>query len=336
MCCGIISSNCATIEKTGFDAVCEDIILEKMCFMKLVNPQNLEINFLSTYNKYRDEILYISLTDGSTLKQLSSEIFTAYKNLQVLILEGAETKEIVPDTFKDAQNLIHLSLEDNQISLLESSTFNGVEKLESLDLSFNQLENLPIGVFQNLTNLKELLLNGNNIKSFDETTFFSLTHLSILSLGNKISEISPKLFSQNHEIVYLELNKNELTNDVYEAIKHLNKLKFLDLSENNLTELIDYPDSVEYLYVTDNKITKIFINENVVKLRASGNPFEEISGKSYDKLTEFYLDVEVMLKNFGEIDKYINLKLLGNETDAMYFNNVVRSFLRTQVSLLEI
>lgn len=338
MCIGFTASHSATIEKTELDAVCKNIVLKKMCFMKIWNPLNEELNFITNTKIFRDEIIYLGLIEGSISKQLSSEIFKAYENLQILILEGAQITEIIPETFKDAHNLKHLSFEYNEIHSLESSTFNGAERLESLDLSFNQIENLPVGIFRNLTKLNELLISGNNMKNLDVTTFSSLTQLSLLSLGNKLIELSPKLFSENHEIEYLNLMNNELTNDVYEAIKHLDKLKYLDLSGNKLTELesFNYPESVEYLYVTDNKITKIFINKNVVKIRAPGNPIMEISGSTFDKLTEFFLDSEIMLQNFGEIDMYINLRLLGNETDPMLLNNVVRSFLRHHLTLLKI
>lgn len=306
--------------------------------MKVSNSNNEDINFITNTKLYRDEILYITLIDGSILKKFSPEIFTAYKNIEILILGGAEITQIDENTFGHAHNLKHLSLEHNEIRVLESSTFNGVEELESLDLSFNQIENLPIGVFRNLTKLQELLISGNKIKNLDENTFFSLTQLSLLSLGNELSEISPNLFSQNHEITYLDLKENQLTNGVYDAIKHLDKLQFLDLSGNILTDLdsSDYPESVEYLYVTDNKIKKIFINKNVVKLRAAGNEINEISVRSFEKLTEFYLNLDIMIKNFGEINKFTNLKLVGNETDPMFFNTVVRSFLQKHVILLKI
>lgn len=81
---------------------------------------------------------------------------------------------------------------------------------------------------------------------------------------------------------------------------------------------------------------KLFINKNVVKLRAAGNRIGELSVKSYDKLTEFYVDLDIMLKRFGEINKFTNLRLLGNETEPMFINNVVSSFLKSYVSLLEI
>lgn len=98
-----------------------------MCFMKVSNSNNEDINFITNTKLYRDEILYITLIDGSILKKFSPEIFTAYKNIEILILWGAEITQIDGNTFGHAHNLKHLSLEHNEIRVLESSTFNGVE-----------------------------------------------------------------------------------------------------------------------------------------------------------------------------------------------------------------
>lgn len=311
-----------------------DGFLIKTCFLKNLNAIDEELNFVTNTKLFRDEKLYITFA-GSSFEKLPSEIFTAYENVQIVLMANCKVQEIEENSFQEAHSLKHLTLERNKISVLESSTFNGAENLEGLDLAFNEIENLPTGVFSKLIKLKELYLSGNKIKTVEQTTFSTLTQLSMLSLGSDLTVISPNLFSQNNDLTYLDLKRNQLA-DVYDSIKHLYKLEYLDLSGNLLTDLENYPEAVQYLYVTDNKLEKLFINQNVVKLRAAGNRIRELSVKSYEKLTEFYLDLDIMLKQFGEINKFPNLRLLGNETEPMFINMVVRSFLKSYVVLLEI
>lgn len=293
----------------SIDVVCERSYEDQECSVTNLNALDEELNFLTNTKSFRDSKLEISF-GKSVLKNVPSEIFTAYKNLKNLSFSNCKITQIEQKSFKEAHNLQELDLSLNKISSLESSTFNGAENLESLDLSFNRIEDIPNELFHKLTKLKILFLSYNKIQTIDESTFSSLTHLNQLKLGNNnIRVISPNLFSQNKKLSVLELNNNQIS-DVGDSIKNLNKLWFLDLSRNSLTNLNSYPESVKHFYINENHLTKLFINKNVKELNATNNDISEISVNSDNKVVELYLGGN-KLENIDEVTKLSNLQVLA-------------------------
>lgn len=295
--------------------------------MKWVSQQPFnQLNFLTSTKSSRDEKLLINFYDSSLIT-ISSDFFTAYPNVEYLNLGNCAMQYINQNTFENSTNLLILILNTNRISTLENSTFNGAVKLRALDLSTNFIQDIPTGVFSKLTKLKEISLKNNLIKNLDESTFSSLKQLATLNLAdNQLGVIRPNLFSQNTEIVEIDLSNNKIINVEYSILK-LNKLKFLTMTGNGLTKFENYPESVKILDIQNNKLTKLFINKNVVRVKAEGNPINKFSVVSYDTLTELYIDVSTTLLYFPEINKFTNLDILGEQMKPAFVNDDTRWFM---------
>ncbi|XP_070550173.1 toll-like receptor 13 [Ptychodera flava] len=125
---------------------------------------------------------------------------------------------------------------------LRPSTFRWLHgtELEDLNLSRNNLTILPENAFIGLNNLKYLHLYDSKVRTLSPNAFYSLTNLTALRLGyNQISDIE----------------------DVKAALKNLKSLKYLDLGNNNLTEISPFAfegvPKLEKLVLTKNQILSI-------------------------------------------------------------------------------
>lgn len=124
----------------------------------------------------------------------------------------------------------------------------------------------------------------------DKSIFSGLKYLTHLSLqNNKLKIISPYLFAQNTEILWLRLGENQIIDDVENTIQILTKLKTLALEENNLINFYNYPESVKELFIQKNQLKKLFINKNVEILNADQNQITQIDGTDLSKLKDLSL-----------------------------------------------
>jgi hypothetical protein len=134
-----------------------------------------------------------------------------------------------------------------------------------LDLSSKNLTFIPPWLTQ-FKQLEKLKLNKNSIKLDEpdiQTLLQSSTNLKYLSLHSNQIQSIPKqlesqLFSHLSKLEHLDLSNNQLENVI--PITFCKSLKFLQLSGNKLDQIpseITRLDSLEYLYLGYNKMTYI-------------------------------------------------------------------------------
>lgn len=275
-----------------------------------------KINYLTNTEQFRSEINDI-VTSESRLVQVPADIFTAYLNLQGLFLQNCAINKIGEKTFQNAKNLLVLDLSKNKITELENTTFEGAGNLQSLDLSFNEIETVPRALFDKIIELKIVYLANNKIKKINKSTFSRLTNLRQLNLdNNQIKTIDSTIFRNNKKMQILQLSNNKIS-DVGESIKNLNKLWQLDLSRNSLKKLENYPKSVLNLFVNENRLENLFINENVNKLNATKNQISEMDFYSYIALKELYLN-DNRLGNIEKLSKLKNIEILHIASNPLH------------------
>ncbi|XP_072420083.1 podocan-like protein 1 [Chiloscyllium punctatum] len=156
----------------------------------------------------------------------------------LMLLHNAILK-IGADDFASAYHLTDLNLSHNRLrsARLHRLAFGKLRRLERLDLSANQLSLLPSGLPPSLLALRA---QGNQISQLPTDALLHLSSLRELHLHHNlltIGKIAPGVW------------------------RNVPNLKLLDLGHNDLSYVPpDLPESLEYIYLQNNRITTITSN----------------------------------------------------------------------------
>ncbi|KAH9362712.1 hypothetical protein HPB48_001191 [Haemaphysalis longicornis] len=165
-----------------------------------------------------------------------TEFEPSYGAIEVLILKDCKIIMVEPGTFKSLENMIRLDLSNNSISRLDESVFGEDSKLELLQLPDNSLTSVS-GTFNRTRLLKELKLTSNQINNITDA-FKGLTILRKISLSrNLVTHIPDDAFSDNSELVEINLSENKIRWVGTNALKGLVTLRWLLLQGNKLLSL---------------------------------------------------------------------------------------------------
>jgi Leucine-rich repeat (LRR) protein len=123
------------------------------------------------------------------------------------------------------------------------------QMLEVLDLGYNYLHETAF-LDINLSPLKELWLNNNLLFNFPIRLPDSLEFLAIDN--NQILQIPADLLPRNLETLYASFCGLKYL----PPLNNFNKIKRLDLGDNNLTKITDLPPNLEELYLNHNQLTE--------------------------------------------------------------------------------
>nr|XP_023676843.1 toll-like receptor 9 isoform X1 [Paramormyrops kingsleyae] len=137
----------------------------------------------------------------------------------------------------------------NQTFYINESVWQELRELTNLTLGFNNITAVPKGLPQNLTSLD---LRENKISHIDEIAFANLTRLTYLNLewncqrcdhaaqpcfpcsNNSAINLHPKAFQNLSKITHLILRGNSLKDLPEGLFQGLQRLTYLDLSDNLL------------------------------------------------------------------------------------------------------
>uniref|UniRef100_A0A8C9LA51 Podocan n=1 Tax=Pavo cristatus TaxID=9049 RepID=A0A8C9LA51_PAVCR len=221
--------------------------------------------------------------EKNAIKVIGRDVLTQIKNLEYLLLHNNKLKArgIHPSAFQGLKKLhtVHLynnlleripsglprrvktlMILHNQISEINRNDFATTYFLEELNLSYNKLKSPQIHreAFRKLRQLKSLDLSGNNLNT---VPYGFPKNLQVLKLKeNEISDIPKGTLSGMTKLRELYLSNNKLkVNSIYSrAWRELSSLQSLDMAGNQLTSIPSgLPESLEYLYLQNNKITVV-------------------------------------------------------------------------------
>lgn len=244
----------------------------------------------------------LNLADNQ-LAALPPTLFSnkSQEKLQKLQLQNNSLTLLTPDLFVGLSSLVMLNLSHNSISshLLTADTFSGLASLRVLDLSHNRLAQLVPDTFAPLTSLqvldiqhnlihsvagdsfaaqratlKLLSLSHNAIDRIDEKAFAGLNSMTSLSLDhNKIKFLHKDQLSSCVLLEDLSFNSNLLA-EVPQTLRHLGRLRTLDLGENEIESLKD---------------NDFEASANLYGLRLAGNRMVDINRQQLRNLTGIHV-----------------------------------------------
>jgi len=132
-------------------------------------------------------------------------------------------------------NLTHLDLSHNSLSSLPNDLFYFTVKLEALSLAHNPLVELDLSTSQalaTLTGLRYLNLAYCGLRILPQEVMNQLKHLLTLDLkGNHFISVDPNI-KLAKELTSLIIDDNLFTNLNQSSFEGMNKLQYLDVSQN--------------------------------------------------------------------------------------------------------
>jgi len=172
----------------------------------------------------------------------STFVFRGLVDLQILKADLCEVRKIELGAFSGLTKLIILSMKGNKISEIIPGTFENISHLEYLRLDNNVIVNLESDVFNGLVNLKHINLKGNKLQYLHPDTFLALSNLQHLNLSENVGLQIPsdRPFINSFCLKYLDVSGCNITSVSLETFSNIIALEWLDLSENNLRNVVQY------------------------------------------------------------------------------------------------
>uniref|UniRef100_A0A8D0DVT9 Podocan n=1 Tax=Salvator merianae TaxID=96440 RepID=A0A8D0DVT9_SALMN len=259
--------------------------MDNETFWKLSSLEYLDLssNNLSQIPSGLPRNIVLLHLEKNAIKSIGKDVLTQIKNLEYLLLHNNKLKArgIHPQAFQGLKKLHTVHLYNNQLEKIPSGLPRRVKTLmilhnqiseigrndfattyfmEELNLSYNKITSSKIHreAFRKLRQLKSLDLSGNNLQTMPYGFPKNLQSLKLKV--NEISSIPRGTLTGMSKLQELYLSNNKLkVSSIYSGSwRDLTSLKTLDMAGNQLTSIpADLPESLEYLYLQNNKITMV-------------------------------------------------------------------------------
>ncbi|XP_062984724.1 CD180 antigen [Elgaria multicarinata webbii] len=188
-------------------------------------------------------LTHLYIRENSESLDLGSGCLESLSKLQHLDLSKSQIENLdcCGKQLRGLSSLQHLDLSFNNKLLFHSVAFNDCANLKILDLSFTHiiLTNSSQGPFCNLHFLQTLNLSFSRINPNTKNILQGLKSLIVLNMnGNNFESgtiLNDNLFQQAPNLEVLTLSSCKLLTVQSKAFSALRKLKYVDLSHNNLT-----------------------------------------------------------------------------------------------------
>ena len=208
---------------------------------------------------------------GNSFTQIPDYVMFPLHRLQLLNMSfNSLTTPMLGQGFKVTTKIGTIDLTGNNLVALESHVFQATlwwdDKVKHhLNLSYCNIQHIFPNTLNQLYHLDSLSLEGNDAIPYEQLKMalneLSISSFEILNLSRmNITDIYEFFHrSQHRNLVKLSLSNNYIRELRSRTFYYLTKLRFLDLSFNELTSLgdLDGLANVEYLYLSHNFLEKI-------------------------------------------------------------------------------
>jgi len=206
--------------------------------------------------------------EGNVLSSVPQQVLRLMPQVKTLDLGKGLIQKITSSDFEFMPLLRSLALGENNITEIEMNAFPPT--VVKLQLSRNRITNLN-GTLRGLFYLEWLFVNNNEIETLDNElpNISPNTKLVILNAGyNRLSK--PPMELRNYLVLdRLYLEHNTIVG-LFGALSKCRRMKFLDISHNNLTELLEDEFSdleiLEELQLSHNNISTL--NRSLTSLKS--------------------------------------------------------------------
>ncbi|KAI9112163.1 hypothetical protein K1719_016686 [Acacia pycnantha] len=262
---------------------------------------------------------YRLISDQPWLADLN---FTAFPNLERLVLNETGLFGTIPSQIGALHDLNYLNFFDNNLSGTIPNQIGALHNLTYLDLSYNNISGtIPsqIGALHNLTYLD---FSNNNLSGTIPIEIGTLHNLTSLYLSyNNIIGTIPTQIGALHNLTYLLLSHNNLNGTIPSQIGDLHNLTYLSLSHNNLNGTISTQigalHNLKYLFLSYNNLngtipTEIGTLHNLIYLDLSSNKLIALHNLKYLFLSYNNLNGTIPTE-IGTLHNLIYLDLSSNK-----------------------
>lgn len=177
------------------------------------------------------------------LVNLSSNYLTYFDNDKSILSADLTLNSLNSIDIDQQATPIKFNLSNNNFNRipLHNSNNNTHSTLEILNLNNNYIKEVLVDNLASLVNLKELYLAYNQIETIEKGAFLTLINLKVLDLSfNKLKKLSRLSSQVNLEKLILNHNLIEHTTHLHITSNKLNKLKILNLNNNQLKYIENY------------------------------------------------------------------------------------------------
>ncbi|KAK3547086.1 hypothetical protein QTP86_010527 [Hemibagrus guttatus] len=204
---------------------------------------------------------HLSLQNNQ-LSEIRAEALARLLHLETLNLQNNRlTTQAAPRYLPPT--LVSADFAANQLTTIYPYTFGQKPGLKSVYLHNNKLSDvgLPEGMFNGSDNLEVLILSSNYLRYVPKGLPIALFRLHLKN--NNLEKIPSGAFENLPHLRELYLQNNFLSNSGMDntTFSHLNKLEYLDLSNNNLTAVpLGLPRTLMLLHLEKNYITSVRVD----------------------------------------------------------------------------
>mmetsp|Transcript_29366 Transcript_29366/g.32510 ORF Transcript_29366/g.32510 Transcript_29366/m.32510 type:complete len:729 (+) Transcript_29366:372-2558(+) len=199
----------------------------------------------------------------------------ARTKIRFLGLSNNDFSGSLPNQISNLPRLKYFHLKNNKLTGTIPLNIGRLTNMISLNFDNNNFRGSIPNKIGNMNQLIFLSLHGNILTGSIPFEFASTENLRMLNLGaNKLSGEIPS-FSPDSNLTHIHLFQNKLQGTLPLSLSHLKKLEVLFLSSNRLhgkieSILSDLKDTLQGLYLSDNKFTGLLPNQlcGMVNLKA--------------------------------------------------------------------